>query len=52
MGTSPTDVPFPAVPPVVSGFDPEAEPVIDYDSFVTVDHKPVDSIYIERNFAS
>jgi Uma2 family endonuclease len=48
MSTSPTDVP-PMVPPLAGpSLAPELEPEIDYDALVTEDHKPLESIFIEK----
>ncbi len=50
MSTSPTNVP-PLVPPQAGpSLPPEPEFEIDYDSLVTEDHKPVDRIFLEKQY--
>jgi Uma2 family endonuclease len=48
MNTPPTDAPAVVPPLVAPGFAPGTEADIDYDAFVTEDHKPVDRIYLEK----
>src|SRR5260370_40161577 len=46
MSVLPTNVP----PPVAPGFDEGVDPEIDYDALVTEDHKPVDRIFLEKQY--